>query len=259
MSSTKAHKQIIWLMGGLGNQLFQVQFGNWLRQTFNRKIEYNIALTRKSYVTAVMGWSIHDYVLEDVVDLDGELFIDELNPITILCSKLRFLPNHAFFHGLEGVNANSHRNLFGYFQNKLLSEEMFDTCSLRLRQKTSLHYDFVMHLRGGDVNNPVPAEKYYGDALELCNPSLIHVVTDSRDLLKRIADTHSKHSFIDVSGSVVTDFNSLASARKIIVAPSTFSWWAARLGASEEIWLPNEIHEKLGKPKLNNNVRYELV
>jgi len=250
MSVVRSDRQTIWLMGGLGNQLFQVQFGFWLQQNFNRKIEYNLALTQKNYVTTLMGWSIHEFVLQDILDLDNNLFSCWLNPVTIFCSKTVLCKNHAFFQGLDDVSASNCRNLFGYYQNKRLSEEMFGSCFMKLREDPSVRFDLAMHLRGGDIKNSKAAIEYYDHALDACGSSVIHVVTDSKELLRLMVRNHSRHKFVDVSAGTLSDFKTLASSTKVIVAPSTFSWWAARLGLAKDFILPKGIHERLGNPKV---------
>ena len=55
---TKSTKYV-WLMGGFGNVLFQGFAAYVLREQGN-SVEMIDNLTRKSLITIILGWSIHD-------------------------------------------------------------------------------------------------------------------------------------------------------------------------------------------------------
>ena len=49
----------VWLMGGFGNVLFQ-GFAAYVLQERGNHVEMIDNLTRKSLITRILGWSIHD-------------------------------------------------------------------------------------------------------------------------------------------------------------------------------------------------------
>lgn len=249
----------IWLMGGLGNQLFQVNYGLKLLEENRAPIIFNTYLTRKNLFTSLLGWTIHDYFLERLIDVDPNI-IYQSDPLAIAASKLPFKQNYSAYFGLEQVPLSPPRNIFGYFQNaEFLSK---DTPTFRLKSGLlSKHpvFDTVMHLRGGDINDFNYADSYYCKLLAELETSVIHVVTNNLQYFTELRQKFPRHTFMDVSEHGYFDFLTCCNAKRLLVAPSTFSWWAARLGGPSEIVLPERTYRQLGKPCLNSQVSHTIL
>ena len=52
-------KVTIWLMGGYGNQLFQYNYGEFLRSK-GYDVSYNHYLLSRNITTRMLGWTIHE-------------------------------------------------------------------------------------------------------------------------------------------------------------------------------------------------------
>ena len=242
----------IWLMGGLGNQLFQLNYGIWLMNKIGRPIAFNTYLTRHNFVTKLLKWSIHDALLEQLIDINTEITNIRNIPAILLC-KAPICSASSHYAGLYDIPKSAHRNLFGYFQNRKFLAETQASLSLKSGiLENCKQYDTVMHLRGGDMNNREYGLSYYSHVLEHLHPSRIHVVTDCSFSLERLKNNFKKHELLDVGGSAYQDFLTCCSAKTLVTAPSTFSWWAARLGNAKKIVMPLQTYNILGSPTLRD-------
>jgi hypothetical protein len=106
--------------------------------------------------------------------------------------------------------------------------------------------DIVLHIRWGDYFNPRGYKlfgyplKAYRNLLNSLDYERCFIVTDTpgnalaEDLIRH-------HRAIPVAKTVDHDYRTLYHAKRIIMSPSTFSWWAAFTGDAAEIYQPYEI------------------
>ena len=57
----------IWLMGGLGNVLFQILAFNIISKT-SEKVFYVKTLTEKNHITKFLGWTIHQNLYNNLIE-----------------------------------------------------------------------------------------------------------------------------------------------------------------------------------------------
>jgi hypothetical protein len=106
----------------------------------------------------------------------------------------------------------------------------------------SIKCDLVIHVRRGDylLHNWGAPFSFYLEAIESTTFRKMCIVTDDPfdPFLKRF------HKFKPsiVSSSLLSDFALLTQAKKLIISPSTFSWWAAFLSNASEIFFPIPQH-----------------
>lgn len=101
----------------------------------------------------------------------------------------------------------------------------------------------TVSIRRGSNNWPVdslcPSESYYLEKIENLGFKKHYICTDSPDdsfiteLARKIRNAKI------VRADVLTQFAFLQNSRHIMIAPSTFSWWAAMTGKAETIYWPN--------------------
>ena len=65
----KNNTKYIWLMGGLGNVLFQILQGDIANKN-EQSIKYIDFLTKESLITRLSGWSIHDSLFDLFINQD---------------------------------------------------------------------------------------------------------------------------------------------------------------------------------------------
>lgn len=217
----KTNEINIWLMGGLGNQLFQLNKAYSLRRAgFNVNLVNNL-ISDKSYIAKnILQWKIHKNVLNEIYRLDFPI-ITKKNVLPVLFSRTEFFQNYACFCGIDYESLIS-KNMFGYFQHGV-KINLHRTKFVSRRTAGGP----IMHIRLSDANNLVAAKNYYVNAINKLQISKLNIVTDdlkgAEDLLMR----HCNIQYEIISKSVTHDFNLLRMAPVVIAAPSTFSFWAA--------------------------------
>ena len=237
----------IWLFGGLGNQLFQIQYGIWLK-SMGYSVVFNSYLCKVNVSTNLLRWCVHEYVLEELI-ADELLFDSYIEPFALISSKMKYFDFYSKFYGVTYIPLAPSRNAFGYFQCSEFSVEAFENGFLPHITIPKEREGWVMHLRGGDVVVDKNVISYYARAIHRVDASIVHVVTNSEELLNRIKILCPQTEFVNIGSCVISDFTSLACFENVILGPSTFSWWAARLGLCKNAIIPKSIQQSLGSPK----------
>jgi len=244
-------EKVIFLKGGLGNQMFQ-----W---AFLRYIE------REYEVTATLS---RDYIDKDVLrtldlelfELDSEVTISLLRgPRKLLFFITRVISKLTNINALTCVSGNflSRRAIFfdGYWQNPRFYSEVFEKicCDFTLKSEPSPGFNakcsaqllkrnsIAIHIRRGDYYSSPANEKYrvirhnyFLDAVEFLKTKLsvnkvnIAVFTDDKEWVKKEFDGKLDYIIMD-EGSATADLIMMSSFRNIIISNSSFSWWAAAL------------------------------
>ena len=153
------------------------------------------------------------------------------------------------------VGADSGRKFFlmdGYFQDHWFQEDLEACVSLleaRCINPVVLRDEVVVHVRGGDFKSipefAILGDEYYARALKwlrrqvgLRAPAL-NIVTDDEAWARRLLGESALCQWPSVAfaarGSAVSDFQKIRCARYRVIPNSTFSWWAAALGAAESL------------------------
>jgi hypothetical protein len=227
----------IWLMGGLGNQLFQINYASYLAN-LDFEVRLNYYLTQSNCITKILNWSQHEFIVSDYVQ--GHNFIYESNVLAIFLAK-----SNLFNHYTSFDISNFHSlNSFGYRQQKKLNERVY--FKHNFPQKFS-DTEYVMHFRAGDMNDKMSAFKYYNAVLSKLPSTSIKVITNAASEFEVLKLKYSNIEFHIQSGNLLEDFSYMLGAGKFIGAPSTLSWWAAKLSKKEQLFLPNELTGNVGE------------
>ena len=233
----------VWLMGGLGNVLFQVNFGMYLEQR-GYKVQFVENLTHTNWVTKILGWKIHDVVYPSLIS--AEFTQQRWTPL--LLAKSGLMKKFAQYYGKGHLPERPALHTFGYFQEKALLRKILITIKdPRIVQREAVNP--VIHLRLTDSNY---GSENINNLLHLKNlmpNQRFTIVTDdplkTQELIRDIKlDAAIRH------GDVLSDFYFLTSAKKLLLADSTFSWWAAALSENlNDVWIPNRLFQELGFPQ----------
>jgi hypothetical protein len=282
MQAINGRTIVIYLMGGFGNILFQINFACNLRDAGYLIRLNTYALKRGNIISRLLGWSNHNS-LDDVIDLGilnnfetehgfSFAFINAL-----LSSKTNKSIFGTRFYGINSPKINeiiNIKNLFGYFHNNndvnaffinLLRQRLDYWLSLKPELQEMINAFFhqdhvVVHVRGGDftINSDLElGVEYYQNAVEVVQTKtgLVHVLTN--DILyakKTLKDIKFK---IISQDSSIADFIILMKAKNKVLANSTFSWWAAELGDNnsrivevdlyypKRDWLPRSMKQRI--------------
>ena len=234
----------IWLMGGLGNQLFQVNFGYWLMHRGER-VTFNPLLSKRNVARTLTRFNIHPFVLDKLIP---DCVIDSSYSLAPLLAKLEVFNSYSSWCGLDGLADTRARHYFGYFQNKALNTTCWFEDSLVLNDVRV--YDVAVHLRFGDsLYAPVKPDGL-SDMLSQFHPLAdVAVLTDDRSKAKELLLCAGVANVEFPEGDLLDDFATISSASNVICADSTFSWWAAKLNkGAERVFAPKHMIERLGPP-----------
>jgi hypothetical protein len=257
---------IVRLNGRMGNQLFQYAFALSAQKRF------------RTYAV------IDDRFMRDIVrnyfSVKG-VFQHKL--IKRVVYKFNKLPT-VYQEGDEDVNTflstniNNWKNYYAYLQSEAYFSNIKDTIRKRIRIKTQFQAEFqkkygdlfknnrilAIHYRFGDylewtkeelggTNFTLP-DTYYKNALSLIpdleNYLIILVTDDIQACNSRTQELKNKKI---ISDTEIMDFQLLMNADKLIIANSSFSWWAAYLNTkgaqifAPEYWLGFKVKSEFPK------------
>lgn len=140
--------------------------------------------------------------------------------------------------------------VIGLFQKaNLYLNNQSDIKERWIRLDSSIHIseystmcDLIIHIRRGDylLHNWGAPFSFYQEAIESSSFNKVCIITDDpRDpFLKRF----QKYKPTVICSHYLSDFALLTRAKKLILSPSTFSWWGAFLSNAEKILFPIPQH-----------------
>lgn len=226
-------------MGGLGNVLYQLNYGEYLK-TLGYQVDYIDTLTKKNLMTKILGWKIHDQAFKDILDIPLS------NPSYLALALSKANISNAYSSYLTEWSNSPPRHTFGYFQNKERSSECY--LNLNLSQNGLEANGRYMHIRLRDNNFLDESIEYYESILEqISGDENTFFLTDDINKTSRLIKKFDFKKSSVVSSTVINDFLILASCKSMILSPSTFSWWAAKLNKKlETVVIPNFYLEETG-------------
>lgn len=245
-----------YLMGGLGNQLFQIFVAISYGMKYKRRIIFAYNETSPGSVLRYTFW---------------DTFLKHLDIFTTRHEKSKLTNQHVL--SFKRLNESSHNYqilhdtsiksilLFGYFQSYKYFEEYYSTISSLLRldqQRNEVKEEYInlftktnndicsIHFRIGDYKNiqdchPVLTTEYYKKALKRITSSNIisrvlyfYQECDENDVLEHInilqeQDENTNIEFIGINHNI-PDWKQMllmSCCNHNIIANSTFSWWGA--------------------------------
>jgi hypothetical protein len=250
---------VIRLIGGLGNQLFQVQFGAQVA----RSIKGNLILddsflrnSKKSHENLMATELFHGYQVETLGFVDIELrrtFAKALHMAGL--SAPGFLKNIFIFDDRDtGSMTRSRYILDGFWQDKKFLDRHFVknvsegmASAYGGRSADRIDEDVVcVHVRRGDYltnrhwfrrQQVVLPTSYYAKAFDHFGRDSFdfHVYTDDEEWAKGHFAQDPRVMVIASSGlSAGQILYEMTSYRNFIIANSTLSWWAAVLAKAKE-------------------------
>lgn len=241
----------VWLMGGLGNQLFQVNYGFYLMEK-GEKVRFNTLLCTNNGYRYFSRFKIHDFILPK---LFKNLPLSAAFSLAPFVAKTGLLPNYAFWSSLYEIPKIESKNYFGYFQNRRFVKEVyFNKNSLHLEEKD---IRYVLHLRFRDNPRPFENHENLKKIIQKWDRSYpIYIITDDKSKSATFLSKIKGYCFLYTDGDLIDDFSYLASARSIVASDSTLSWWACKYNQRLELlYLPKTIYMRLGSPIDHHKLR----
>ena len=254
----------IGLLGGLGNQLFQLSYALYLQKTTNLQVSINPTSLR----IPPLSKNINRYELE-IRTLINDSFSKPLSiPKTyyqVISSRLKRLSGvnltNNFWIDNEIIELQDQElfsynrvNLYGYFNNLNLYKNYFSVICQGLRSELGDEISFksgklALHFRRGDavIDRSGIQSEYYENLLHKISQknkiSEITIFTDDILKAKEILKIEGYDIVYDVSfKSKPLDVLARMSSHEIIVcANSTFSFWAGALSTHKsQVFFPKK-------------------
>lgn len=223
----------IHLMGGLGNQLFQIAFADLMSKHTTTRLRVDVHSSFKHSSRRYLDTLCRAWHHLQTSDIRGHV-IEEV------CMRPQ--------NWIHAISLYDETFLVGYFQNfqyvtpEFISRLQFST---DLTQYPDIQNTVFIHIRGGDfVGHPVHdvhLDAYYSTAISLFpSGTKFSIFTNdkayalSRPYLKDI-----EHSFVDTENEVDALYL-MAQCSGGICANSTFSWWGAYINPKRLLTLPSK-------------------
>ena len=242
----------------LGNQLFQLAFGLYLRVKFGYEVHYYIRREKSRLLQKdlnVVSQPISTLISHREL-LNSSVVRDLLIRFAIHSPWLIIREDKIGTSGIPSVCFPYFQLAHGYFQNHIFVREAESELLFRFRNAPVFQSAFAagqdhigVHVRCGDyMSNPinrerygVPNPNYYLEATrylaEASGSRSVVIVSDEPEIawnvvggpLKRLSGLSVEMSV----GTLTDDFCTLAQSRAVVTSNSTFSWWAAWVAHSQ--------------------------
>jgi hypothetical protein len=247
----------VFLLGGLGNQLFQTSLAIGLASNCNMPVILD--------GSSVQGYEIRANLLSlpDTVNVHSS-FSKGRNFHRFASRGLIpmvFNEQAAEKRICRGWNFKSYHGFYGYFQSMHYFEGLEKSIEAMFKNVDSYptyqerSKDISIHIRGGDylTNSKYIslAPEYYSNALKMIqNLGDFKSIIYSNDIsyakwvmgkVTRNSDVKFEYAFARSGESELFDLVKMASSAHVIIANSTFSWWSA--------WLASRMQSKIYRPK----------
>ena len=258
------------LFGGLGNQLFQYFAGIDLSLQTGSRLSIDARWIDASYSQSESD--IRDFTFLKDATITNSIESGEVNfKLDRLKTKIArksqvaadlfglYVPNNpGFIEHIElkpGVELRGYFQTYRYFENVNRNHNMRDwslknesKLSLKTRRELDSAPFIAIHVRGGDYLNKTNVyhkleKKYYLESLknlkEKTGDIRVLVFSDDAEYARNLFDSTAGFEFLNPDGLRASEAMILmSSAKGIITANSTFSYWAAMINAGSHICVP---------------------
>ena len=242
----------IYLMGGLGNNIFQVL----ATLDSEHKAFYTSFLQQKNAITSFLGWTIHENVIEQLFDIDvvqpsGFYLSEALDALMLSCSKIlgcKVLSRN-YTNRTPSIKETISSTVLGGYMHPVSPEQFNFLSTKRHFFKASLERvdQIGVHIRRGDLGDNsalglLESETFNNIVKKEASSSgyPVLVYTNDKDWCERNLTFDYKFSQTSSGlNPVVSDFIGLASSATLICSNSTFSYTAAMLGCNEKVLVPS--------------------
>jgi hypothetical protein len=219
------------LQGGLGNQLFQLAFLDYISKK-TRKEKYLQKLSSPDTVHS------NENYFETIFKKWKPLYKEGINAC-LITEKLDIKKQ-------EWNISEENVLLKGYFQNyeyiDPIRDEFIQKLSFNekiLEKYSDINKQIVIHVRGGDYKNNKFHEQsltnYYKRCMESCKGDMFIVCTNDIPYATQLIENCNF-----IQENEVDTLYIMSKAKGVICANSSFSWWGAYLNPNRPIFIPSK-------------------
>jgi hypothetical protein len=271
------NNKTIYLMGGFGNVLFQINYGYFLIKK-GYEVEFaTILISSNKILNKILGFSDHR-TLETIIAIGLNKKIRMINGsilslIMFFISKVIKKPfNRHCFNGMfrEKNSEDWCNRLLGYYHLNVPVSDRFrsDMISLSKSYINNKDVNFLekinklsgaqlIHYRAGDYlllqEFQQISDLYFSQTLDNCNKKYL-VSNDDAYSLKYLSSLSNQDIEPISDATALDDFILIMHSSNLILSNSTFSWWAAEFSSAEKIYQPDPFFSHLKwNPETNKN------
>jgi hypothetical protein len=241
-------RNVVALLGGLGNQLFQVAFGLWLEQRSGRETWFDVSFRRDLPVDVLeicgLGERLRGRLMKGSrysPTPDGRL--PRLGRLVRVAQGPREIVRDYTSWGPSVVACDRSAWWFGYWQRLTYADILLPELRAALdgRHQKESQTPIGVHVRRGDMlktRSAVPAS-WFALALERLAAELgrgtetlpIRVWSDDLEWCRHRLDLNAPFE-VASEAPAVEHLAAMSQCAALVTSRSTFSWWAARLAES---------------------------
>ncbi len=239
----------VYLIGGLGNNLFQINKGYHLEDS-GYDVTYCLFFLNSNFITNLLNWSSHDTSTIDLVLRDKKVSKD-FSLIDFFLITILFILKKIKLYDMQSFYCSSNFDVeVGYFQDdfivnnrfltdlRFILEPIYSNCSVN-----NNNY-IVLHARLGDfdVINRLPIDYYYNCIISSGYKNVI-VITDTPSFKINLLNSLRSYGWQgDITlyngNSVIDDFVFIAHSENLIMSNSTFCFWASQIVPVNNVFYP---------------------
>ena len=268
---------IVRVYGGLGNQLFQINFGYFLHRQFNQKVHFDFSFFKTKGIRKPLVKSFINDIDQPTENITERFIKFKSFRLNQLYNKI-FNKNY-FIEFDQKIQIDENQNYFfdGYWQDqKYLSKDSIQFQKVNFSKFAKDYLDQIqasknsisIHIRRTDYLTKknikifkILDQDYYLSAINLITKERkkeykIFVFSDDIKWAEANLKFDLETTYIQNTDEL-EDFNLMINCQHNIIANSTFSWWAAHLKKNKnglvigpKTWYKNQSFEK--NIKLNN-------
>lgn len=252
---------IVRLWGGIGNQLFQYAFGEYLRNKTCHDIKYDISSFGRSDKLRGLGLALLNHRLETIDNIHISHYTGVLNRLFVFLFNIR--PNHKFILEncfsesiITSLKDNAVLYLQGYWQKEQYAQWLMENKSELFEPKEAIPFKIqsyfqiandthsvALHVRRGDYFQSkyattfgVCTVEYYQTALELISTKIdkfqLLVFSDDLEWVKE--NLRLPKNSVLVENYDIEQYwyiYLMSKCKHNIISNSSFSWWGAFLNS----------------------------
>jgi hypothetical protein len=248
-------KAVIYLTGGLGNQLFQYAFARSLQSNYNIECEINTNFyfsDFKEQTPREIGLNLFNLKFKESRNSNFQKLILRIKEKLFSFNTSFFNENNLNQNNFNDINLNKKNYFRGYWQNY----KYFESIKSELKEDFSLDHNLgkldlitynkiidtnsvCIHVRRGDIIGTlydVVELDYYQKAFEHLSSKVLNlnffIFSDDINWCKENFSFINNPTFC--SFTMLNDFHLMSLCKYFIITNSTFSWWAAYLSNHKE-------------------------
>jgi hypothetical protein len=240
----------IYVSGGLGNNLFQIAYAEYLRQ-LGYDIRFNTCLIKQNWFTKGLRWTIHKNEITEKL-LKDENVSNKLSVSDLVFLICEFVKKKITKKNYYKIPKTVTKRYFGYAAiGNHLESRIINILSKKIEclfsdKIAKVKEDTVLHIRRGDFPlNCSLDDSYYKNAINMLGVvGTIKLVTDDPKVINYVKANINKNVKLSNANNMIDDFFYIFNAKNVIMSNSTYCYWACVLGNVQFVIHPSRINSR---------------